>query len=158
MAGIRIRIIFDGHLIRIFKYSNICAHHWYLVQNTLLYYTALYYPSLYGPLYGTKLYSTALNCIVRWVFIKYTAVLVSTQSHYTTHSTAQHATHYILRTAHYTLCTTHCTLHTAHYALNTTHCTVYTAHFTLHTIHYTIHKCPIISYFFLKYFPNIWQG
>ena len=28
MAQIRIRIIFEGHFIRIFKYSNIRAHHW----------------------------------------------------------------------------------------------------------------------------------
>ena len=28
MARIRIQIIFEGHFIRIFEYSNICAHHW----------------------------------------------------------------------------------------------------------------------------------
>ena len=28
MARIRIRIIFEGHFIRIFEYSNIRAHHW----------------------------------------------------------------------------------------------------------------------------------
>ena len=28
MAQIQIRIIFEGHFIRIFEYSNICAHHW----------------------------------------------------------------------------------------------------------------------------------
>ena len=27
MARIRIRIIFEGHFIQIFEYSNICAHH-----------------------------------------------------------------------------------------------------------------------------------
>ena len=28
MARIQIQIIFEGHFIRVFKYSNICAHHW----------------------------------------------------------------------------------------------------------------------------------
>ena len=27
MARIQIQIIFDGHFIQIFEYSNICAHH-----------------------------------------------------------------------------------------------------------------------------------
>ena len=32
MARIRIRIIFEGHFIRIFEYSNIRAHHWATVH------------------------------------------------------------------------------------------------------------------------------
>ena len=31
MAQIQIQIIFEGHLIQIFEYSNICAHHWLIV-------------------------------------------------------------------------------------------------------------------------------
>ena len=40
MARIQIRIIFEGHFIQIFKYSNIRAHHWY--------YLALVYKSRAG--------------------------------------------------------------------------------------------------------------
>ena len=36
MARIRIRIIFEGHFVRIFEYSNICAHHWGIWSIVLL--------------------------------------------------------------------------------------------------------------------------